>query len=144
MKKSSGFTLLECVIGLLVVLMMTYLVVLTVPCLKRSSDTAAGIDTDWYLCLQRLESPQYAFSVQKVTHQRLILLNQVNHETYIVQGGRQSIFLKTAQGGYLPLLVNCSPGSLRFDQIDSQNVRIECQLKNGERKNALLNFAEEG
>lgn len=142
--KRSGFTLLECIISLLVVSMITVLIQLALPAVNQLQTASLKDTTDWYLFLERLEDDQKNFSLVDVQKSYLVLSSTTSSDQYIVQGGRQAIYLRTNHGGYLPILVNYQPRSLSFCKFDSSNVLVNCCLESGERKSAILHFKTPG
>lgn len=144
MVKRQGFTLVECIISLVVLVMITGLVQMAGPLTNQVQGATLKDTTDWYLFVKRLEDEQKDFTLIDVKKDQLTLLCTTNKLEYIVQGGRQTVFLKTKQGGYLPVLVNYQPHTLDFQKLSETDVLVTCQLERGERKNAILHFKPSG
>lgn len=143
MLKRKGFTILECIVSLLVLVMISGLIQFVIPMTSKINTHSWKDATDWYLFLQRLEDPAYKFRLVKVTSNCLELNSMVNGRNYFLLGGKKAVYLKTMQGGYMPLLVNYQPYSLTFDESGPNSVTVRCRLDNGEEKNAKISFQQE-
>lgn len=142
MLRKSGFTILECIISLLVLIMIFGLVQITIP-LVNSLHSCSGKDTtDWYLFLGKLEDSEYSFQLLAATKHTLLLSSPVHGENYQLQGGKRAVYLKTERGGYLPVLVNYQPNSLEIKRNSRNSVTIACRLESGKMKNAKICFKE--
>ncbi|WP_295729965.1 prepilin-type N-terminal cleavage/methylation domain-containing protein [uncultured Limosilactobacillus sp.] len=142
MLRKRGFTIIECIISLLVLVMIFGLVQMTIPFLGKLHSNSLKDKTDWYLFLERLEDPDYSFQLLEVTDQSLILTSPFRNDHYIVQGGKKAVYFKAEQGGYLPILVNYQPNSLHFETDGANSVAVTCKLKNGEVQHAKVSFKE--
>lgn len=140
MRKRPAWTLVECLISLFVLSLMIVIVQVILPGMDHLQNDSLKNTTDWYLFIQRLEDPKYQFQLRSSGTQRLFLYSERMKEEYQVQSGRSAIYLRTSQGGYLPVLVNYQPGSIRFVQLDTKSVMVKGQLANGERKGAIIHF----
>ena len=143
MLKRKGFTILECIVSLLVLVMISGLIQFVIPMASKINTHSWKDATDWYLFLKRLEDPAYKFRLVKVTSNCLEMNSMVNGENYFLLGGKKAVYLKTMQGGYMPLLVNYQPYSLAFYESGSNSVMVICRLDNGEEKNAKISFQQE-
>ncbi len=143
MLKRNGFTILECIVSLLVLVMISGLIQFVIPMANKFNTHSWKDTTDWYLFLKRVEDPAYKFRLVKVTSSCLELNSMVNGENYFLLGGKKAVYLKTMQGGYMPLLVNYEPYSLTFYESKPNSVMVSCKLDNGEEKNAKISFQQE-
>ena len=138
--RQQGFTIIECMMSLLVLAMITVLIHLVLPNAMHLKHSSLKNKTDWYLFVERLEDPRYRFRVLKVERNILILKSNENEE-YQVQEGHNALFLRTKHGGYLPVLVNYQLGSIQYWQLNNDNVYVNAKMMDGEQEDAVINFS---
>lgn len=98
MLKRKGFTILECIVSLLVLVMISGLIQFVIPVASKINTHSWKDATDWYLFLQRLEDPAYKFRLVKVTSNCLELNSMVNGENYFLLGGQEGGLSKNNAG----------------------------------------------
>lgn len=136
-----GFTIIECIVSLLILVMITLLIHLVLPTTMQFQNNSLKNTTDWYLFIERLEDSHNRFQIIKVKNNRLFLVNHDNQE-YQVESGKHSIYLRTIHGGYLPILINYQLGSIKYQQLDSRNVYVKAKMADGEQKDAVIHFSK--
>ncbi len=136
-----GFTIIECIFALMVMAMTILLVQLVLPSALYLQNDSLKNNTDWYLFIERLEDPRCHFKISKVKSNQLIL-SDCDNEEYQIESGKHSVFLRTVHGGYLPILTNYRPGSLKYHQLNNRNVYVTAKMLDGEEKDAIVSFAE--
>ena len=136
-----GFTIIECIFALMVMAMTILLIQLVLPSALHLQDDSLKNNTDWYLFIERLEDPRCHFQISKVKSNQLIIIDR-NNEEYQIESGKHAVFLRSVHGGYLPILTNYRPGSIKYHQLTSRNVYVTAKMLDGEEKDAIVSFAE--
>lgn len=122
---------------------VTATIMITVPSTSNFQKMSFKDSTDWYLFLQRMESPNYGFQLINTGQDQLLLYSQVEHRNYLVETGKRAVYLKTERGGYLPILVNYCPDSLEFRRFNEHSVRVQAKLADGKEKHAIIIFKKD-
>ena len=136
-----GFTIIECIFSLMVKAMTILLIQLVLPSALHLQNDSLKNNTDWYLFIERLEDPRCHFQISKVKNNQLIL-SDCNNEEYQIESGKHAVFIRSVYGGYLPILMNYHPGSIKYHQLNSRNVYVTAKMLDGEEKDAIVSFAE--
>lgn len=139
-KTRSGFTLLEAILGLFILLCISILVQLTLQTVRQHRFDDLTPTSDWFLFIEELESNQHGFAVINVKADRLSLIDTVNDERYELVNGK-CLYLRGRRGGYMPILLNYRPGTVAYRRIDSRRVKIEARTKDGAKHCAVAKFA---
>lgn len=144
-----GFTLVECVIGLLVislVMLSCYFVLRTTTRISRQQMNEPAA---WYEFVNKLEGDNWQFTLDQVeaSHRRIKLMSLQNGERYeLLVSNAGMIYLRklitnTHASGYLPLYGPVVSGGLNFQQLDDQRVRMEVTTREQKKWQAVLCFA---
>lgn len=134
-----AFSLVECLISLLIIGMIACLMQLVVPNISRLQHDNLKNTTDWYLFVNRLERGKYR--VNEVKRQSLKITEVDTGNELQVVSGKQAIYFRTASGGYSPLLVNYQEGSITYRKYNDQTVLVRGRMMNGEIRQAIIVFA---
>lgn len=132
--------MLECIISLVILGIITTLIMVVMPSVRRLQQKSFHDTTDWCLFLQRMESSDYQFRLQDVKTNQLSLYSIAEHESYYVDSGSKAVYLKTDRGGYLPVLVNYCPASLHFRRFNDHCVQVKAKLADGKEQHAIIVF----
>ena len=139
-KARSGFTLVEAVLSLFILLSISILIQLTLQTSRHYRFDDLTPTSDWFLFIEELESQRHAFALMRVEHDRLFLVDRANNEHYELVSGK-CLYLRGRQGGYMPILLNYHPGTVTYQQIDSRRVKIEAQTKDKKIHKAVAIFS---
>lgn len=138
--KRNGFTVIECIISLLLLSIVTALIMVIIPSAEQLQRKSFKNTTDWCLFLQRLENSEYQFKLRAVATDHLTLYSDKQQENFYIKGGKRAVYLQTGHGGYLPLLVNYCPASLHFRRFDDNCVQVKAKLADREERHAIVVF----
>lgn len=147
--RQQGFTLVECVIGLLVislVMLSCYFVLRTTTRISRQQMNEPAA---WYEFVNKLEGDNWQFKLDQVepSHRRIKLFSLQNGERYeLLVSSAGMIYLrkfvtKTHESGYLPLYGPVVTGGLNFKQLDDRRVKMEVSIRDHQKRQAVLCFA---
>lgn len=137
----TGFTLVEAVISLVVLLATSLIIQLVVQTSRHVRPQTLSSCANWYLFVAELESPKHQFELLETPDQQIVLLDQVNRKKYWLQENH-TIYLRGKKGGYLPLLTDYEPHSLQVRQLDERRVAISAKTADGKRYYANLCFLQ--
>lgn len=143
LKRRKGFTLLEAVLSLCILLCIAILLQLGFQTVRHHQFEDLTPTSDWFLFIEELESNRHSFAVVKVHPQRLDLIDTKNGNEYDLVSGK-ALYLRGKQGGYLPILLNYQPDTVVFKQVDARRVGIKAQTKDGGKHYAVAVFKDPG
>ena len=103
MIREKGFTLLECLIALMIMALITTLVSLQIRVIKSTTVKSSNQPLDWYVCLTELESTDHQFMLERVERQKLWLTSQHSGLTYELHATDRLYLSRENRGGYLLL-----------------------------------------
>lgn len=141
MKKTDGFTLIEAVIALVVLLGTTMIIQMLVQSNQHMRKLTNSSTANWYLFVAELESPKHEFELKNVFNQQMCLIDRHNQKRYWLREN-QTVYLRGAKGGYLPILTDYQPHTLQVQRLDKRRVEISAQTKDGQKHHATLCFYE--
>ena len=139
--RTEGFTLVEAVISLAVLLGTSVIIQLVVQTSQRLRPMELSSCANWYLFVAELESSKHQFSLQKMEGNHLVLKSGHNDKTYWLCEN-QTIYLRGPKGGYLPVLTDYQPHTLQMKQLDQRRVEVSAQTKDGQRQYANICFSQ--
>lgn len=133
-----SFTILECVIALVVTGIVIAIISMTLPSAQRASHRTLNNPLDFELCLAELEGDDHQFRLVEVEpHSCRLLDTKTNKHFKLLCRGR--IYL-TAVGGYMELLDDVKTNSLNCHQLDQSRVAISVVRKDGAIQQAIVRF----
>lgn len=146
-KRHHGFTLVECVVGLLVISLVLVCCHFTLTLTGKISRQKMNEPAAWYEFVNKLESTDWNFALDQVEpSQRRIKIVSLNngqrYELLVSEAGM--IYLRKIgihAGGYLPLYGPVVNGGLIFKRYDNQRVRMEVTTRDQKTRSAVLCFA---
>lgn len=148
-RRDNACTLVECVIGLLVIALVTTGCYLLTISANRISYQQVEQPVSWYQFLNKLESEHWQFSLLAVepSGRRMKLVSQTSGETYqLLVSGSGMIYLRkmktpTSAKGYLPLYGPVDSGGLRLAKLDGQRVKVQVKKRGQDLQEATLCFS---
>ncbi len=142
MIREKGFTLLECLIALMIMALITTLVSLQIRVIKSTTVKPSNQPLDWYVCLTELESTDHQFMLERVKRQKLWLTSQHSGLTYELHATDRLYLSRENHGGYLLLFDDIKPGSVMFSKLTGSRVAVKAQRKNGQTILGVVRFYE--
>lgn len=127
--REAGFTLIECLIALLVATATSLLLTGVVKSYQGLSRIEVSDPAQWYSMVQVLEGGQYQFELQRVGDTTLTLYSRVEKRTYQVKQSNGIYLAKNGQG-YQPLY-QVVHGAVYFHRENGQT--ITAYVKQGKR-----------
>lgn len=142
MMKRKAFTLVECLVTLIIMALITILVSLQIRVIKSSTLRSAAQPLDWYVCLTELESSDHQFVLDNVERHKLRLVSRISGLTYELHATDRLYLSREGHGGYMLLFNGIKPGTVMFNGLAGSRVEIEAQRKNGQRIQGVVKFYE--
>lgn len=143
MKRLTGFTIIECVLALVVASLTLLLAGWGMTALATSNRHSLDSPVDWYIFLQEMEADSHHFILRNVGEDELQVFSPHTGLDYTLQG-RDALYLKAwDRGGYLPLFDGIKGETCRFKRLPGQRVRVEVRRKNGEELVGIIQFYHE-
>lgn len=142
MIREKGFTLLECLIALMIMALITTLVSLQIRVIKSTTVKSSNQPLDWYVCLTELESTDHQFILERVERQKLWLTSQHSGLTYELHATDRLYLSRENCGSYLLLFDDIKPGSVMFSKLAGSRVAVKAQRKNGQTILGVVRFYE--
>lgn len=139
MKRRAAFTLVECVGALLVTSLVVILLSLAMTAVRTINRQSLGGAADWFICLQELESPDHRFILKRVKPAELQLKDQCQQRDYQLRI-RDCLYLRTPNGGYMPIFSGIRGERSFFQRLDSQRVYVEVERQNGQKMAGIICF----
>lgn len=139
--KRRSFTLLECLIALIIMSLITVLVSLQMRVIKSTTKTMAQ-PLDWNICLTELESADHQFVLDRVSRQNLRLVSRVSGLTYELHATDRLYLSREGRGGYMLLFDDIKLGTVTFNELTGSRVEIKAQRKNGQNILGVVKFYE--
>lgn len=139
MRKRAAFTLAECVAALLVTSLVVVLLGLSMTAVRTINRQSLGGAVDWFICLQELESPDHRFALERAKPSELQLRDQCQQRDYQLRI-RDCLYLRTPNGGYMPIFSGVCGEQSFFRRLDSQRVYIEVERQNGQKMAGIICF----
>lgn len=138
--KRKGFTLIECILALLVTSMVVILIGLLLHSFEKSDHQSIDESAQWYLFLRELESPTHQFQLMRCSDHRLMLNSPVSVKYYQLNGKSSHLYLSLQEngGGYLPLLDHVR--TFHAQQISDRQVEIEVETISGHKYDNIVLF----
>lgn len=137
MRRQKAFTLLECLVALLITSMIVMVISFVLHSFQRQATNAVhDEDLKWYMFLRELESPVHQFELYpdvgaEKNSNTLNLHSRTSHKYYSLAYKDDKFYLKMTHGGsgYLLLLDGVTSGvNFRIDRLSDQRVRITAKL----------------
>lgn len=142
MRRKKGFTLLECLIALIIMALITTLVSLQIRVIKSATVRSSAQPLDWYVCLTELESADHQFILERVEQQKLWLTSQRSGLTYELHATDRLYLSRENHGGYMLLFDDIKPGSVLFSELTGSRVVVKAERKNGQPILGVVKFYE--
>ncbi|USS91223.1 competence type IV pilus minor pilin ComGF [Fructilactobacillus carniphilus] len=101
----SGFTLVETIISLGLISIGVSLMLMTVSLMRTDVKTQSH-SLQFYRFVDVLESHHFNFKVDRCTTSSVNLTSQTEQQHYYLMLAKQTLKLRTSQGGYMPLLMD--------------------------------------
>lgn len=139
----SGFTLIETIISLVVLLATSLVIQLVIQTGQRIKPLNLSSDANWYLFVAELESPKHSFALKDVGEQQLVL-EDMNKLKFYCLSEHKTVYLRGSKGGYLPLLTDYQPRSLKIRQLDHKRVEISAETADGRQHSSRITFLSTG
>lgn len=140
MKGHTGFTIIECIVALVITTMVTLLISLTTANLTRFNHRSLDPAIDWYVFLKEMESADHHFVLKEVGSYHLIVKNINNGVDYELRGKDAFYLSAVDQGGYLPVFEGIRGDRYHFKRLDKTRVQVVVQRKGGEELTGIINF----
>lgn len=138
-ERRSGFTLVETIISLVVLLATSLVIQLVIQTGQKIKPFNLSSNANWYLFVAELESPKHSFVLKEAGKQQLILENTNKQKHYYLLENK-TIYLRGPKGGYLPLLTDYQPHSLNIRQLDHKRVEISAETEDGRQHSSKITF----
>lgn len=143
MKKMTGFTIIECVLALLITAMTLLLASWAMTALADNERHSLDHPIDWYVFMKEMEAANHHFVLKEVSEKRIRVYSPRTDLNYTLHG-RNILHLTTVErGGYLPLLDGVRDREYRFTRLPGQRVLVEVTRENGERLAGIIQFYQE-
>lgn len=140
MKKLAGFTIIECVIAMIITTVTVLLISFSITHLTKSSQQTLDPALDWYVFLQEMESADHHFVLKEVGSYHLIVTSVRNGMDYELRG-RDAFYLSMVnEGGYLPVFDGIRGDRYHFKRLDRTRVTVTVQRKNGQLLEGVIKF----
>lgn len=138
--KQRGFTLIECILALLITSMVMLTIGWFLHSFEKSDHQSIDESAQWYLFLRELESPTHQFQLMGCGEHRIMLSSPVHVKYYNLDGNDDHIYLTLLEhgGGYLPLLDHVQ--KFKTDQISDTQVEIKVETTSGHEYNDIVKF----
>ena len=138
-----AFTLVECLIALIIMSLITLLLSLQIRVIKSTTTKSLERPLDWYICLTELESQDHQFMLEKVSNKKLQLTSRSSGLTYELYGTDRLYLSRANRGGYMLLFSDIKPGTVKFNELAGERVKIQAERKNGQKLIGVVKFYEE-
>ncbi|MCI1975391.1 MAG: type II secretion system GspH family protein [Limosilactobacillus sp.] len=142
MSRNGAFTLVECLVALIIMSLITVLVSFQIRVIKSSTTNHLERPLDWYLCLAELESPNHQFTIEEVSQRKLQLASQTSGASYELRATDQLYLSRVNRGGYMLLFADIKAGSTTFCRLSGSRVEIRARRKNGQQLLGVVRFYE--
>ncbi len=142
MKRQPAFTLVECIAALLVTSLVVVLTGYALTAVRTTSRLSLAQATDWVICLQELESADHHFALKWADRYQLELRDLNQHRNYELCL-RDRLYLRSVNGGYMPVFSNIRVEQSGFKRLDSQRVYITVTRTNGQKLEGIVCFEKD-
>lgn len=140
MKRLAAFTIIECVLALMITAVTLILVSWSLSALRQVNQHSLDDSVDWYVFLREMEADSHHFILKGVDGSEVRVHSPKTGMDYVLQG-RDTLYLTAWQrGGYLPLLDNIKGKTCSFRQLAGQRVLIEVTRENGKKMAGIIQF----
>ncbi|WP_137597497.1 competence type IV pilus minor pilin ComGF [Paucilactobacillus kaifaensis] len=138
--KKSGFTLIECILALLITSMVAMLIGLFLHSFQKNDHQTIDESAQWYLFLRELESPTHQFQLMSCSDHRLMLNSPISVKYYQLNGKSTHLYLSLQEngGGYLPLLDRVK--DFHAQQISDRQVELKVETLSGHKYDNIVIF----
>lgn len=143
MKKMTGFTIIECIMALLITAITLMLAGWGMTALTNSERHSLDHPVAWYVFLKEMEADSHHFVLRHVSGTAVRVYSPRTGLNYTLQGRRVMYLTAVERGGYLPLLDGIQGKAYRFTQLPGQRVLVEVTRENGERLAGIIQFYQE-
>ncbi|MGN1279628.1 MAG: competence type IV pilus minor pilin ComGF [Limosilactobacillus sp.] len=144
MKQFRGFTIIECVIALVITALTLLLAGWAMTALSASNRHSLDSSVDWYVFLKEMEADSHRFVLKRVDANR-IRVNSWQSGTdldYVLQQQHGNLYLTTSsRGGYMPLFSGVK--TCTFKRLSGHRVLVEVTRENGKKLAGVIQFYPE-
>lgn len=142
MRRLKGFTIIECVVALLITALTLLLAGWSMNALAVSNRHSLDSSVDWYVFLKEMEADSHHFVLKQVNSHNIRVNSCRSDLDYILQKKRDTLYLTAwSRGGYLPLFSGAK--TCVFKRLPGQRVLVEVTRKNGEKLVGIIQFYHE-
>lgn len=142
MRKDAAFTLVECISALIVTSLVVVLVGYAMTGVRGLSRHALSNAVDWQICMQELESSEHRFALKKANSEGIFLKEQTSGRNFELRAADR-LYLRAANGGYVPIFSGIKNGKTIFHQLDKQRVYLKVERKNGQKLTGVVCFEKD-
>lgn len=114
-KLRNGFSLVETIFSLLIISIAVSLIGFTFQQMRQKNLNQQQT-SEIFRYLDLIESKQFAFKSVMIKNDQLYLYSQTEQTNYIVSRYKDQIKMKTAGGGYMPLILHVETAHWRIQQ----------------------------
>lgn len=114
-KHRNGFSLVETIFSLLIISIAVSLIGFTFQQMRKNNLNQQQ-ESEIFRYLDLIESKQFAFKSLMIKNNQLFLYSQTEQKSYIVSRYKDQIKMKTADGGYMPLILHVEDANWKIDQ----------------------------
>ncbi|WP_395318725.1 competence type IV pilus minor pilin ComGF [Fructilactobacillus frigidiflavus] len=114
-KLRNGFSLVETIFSLLIISIAVSLIGFTFQQMRQNNLNQQQA-SEIFRYLDLIESKQFAFKSVMIKNNQLYLYSQTEKKNYIVSRYKDQIKMKTADGGYMPLILHVETASWKIHQ----------------------------
>lgn len=132
----AGFTVIECVLALVIISMVAILANMTVKTVQQSERSQNDDELQWYFLVRELESDAHRFECVQLGNP-LQLRSRITNKTFMLVCKQHELYLtKVHGGGYLPLMSNVQ--RYQTSQYTAMQVVLRVTMTNGQVRQARL------
>lgn len=142
MRRLRGFTIIECVVALLITALILLLAGWSMNALAVSNRHSLDSSVDWYVFLKEMEADSHHFVLKQVNSYEIRLNSRRSGLDYTLQERGNTLYLTAwHRGGYLPLFSGAR--TCVFRQLPGRRVLVEVTRENGEKLAGIIQFYHE-
>ncbi|MDD6432493.1 MAG: ComGF family competence protein [Lactobacillaceae bacterium] len=142
MKRLKGFTIIECVVALLITALTLTLAGWSMNTLAVSNRHSLDSSVDWYVFLKEMEADNHHFVLKQVNSHNIRVNSCRSGLDYILRKRQDTLYLTAwSRGGYMPLFSGVK--RCIFKQLPGRRVLVEVTRENGEKLAGIIQFYHE-
>lgn len=142
--KRQGFTIVECIVALLITAMIAVLIQLTFKVYEKVDQQPYDDNAQWYIFLQEMESSNNQYEIKNNgTKQSINVFSRTRQKNYSIGHNpyKSTVYMYGTEAGmgYLPLLQHVKT----FQAVHSNQspkVEFEVEFMSGEKHSGRVNF----